>query len=208
MVVALKPLHDAATIRRVIVSTYQSVSGAGQSGISELQEQLAAQVEGREAPSPSKFSHPIAGNCLPQIDVFLPDGYTKEERKMIDETRKIMGSDEIEVVPTCVRVPVPYSHSESILVEFDRPVTPEEARSLWAAAPGVTVLDDPEHNRYPLAADAEGFDDVFVGRIRQDPYRSNTLLFWCVSDNLRKGAATNAVQIAEELVKLQPAGTI
>ena len=203
MVVALKPIHDAATIRRVIVSTYQSVSGAGQKGLVELEEQLEALVHQRDWPAPSKFSHPIAGNCLPQIDVFLPDGYTKEERKMIDETRKIMGSEAIEVVPTCVRVPVPYSHSESILVETDRPLSADEARSLWANAPGVTVVDDPEQGRYPLAADAEGHDDVFVGRIRVDPYRPNALLFWCVSDNLRKGAATNAVQIAEELVKLE-----
>ncbi|MEW4569863.1 aspartate-semialdehyde dehydrogenase [Tautonia sp. JC769] len=204
MVVALKPLHDAAVIRRVVVSTYQSVSGAGQSGLVELEEQLEALVQKRDWPEPSKFAHPIAGNCLPHIDVFLPDGYTKEERKMIDETRKIMGDASIEVVPTCVRVPVPFSHSESILVEFDRPITPDDARSLWAKAPGVTVLDNPEHNQYPLAADAEGHDDVFVGRIRQDPSRADALLFWCVSDNLRKGAATNAVQIAEELVKLSP----
>ncbi|RUL88043.1 aspartate-semialdehyde dehydrogenase [Tautonia sociabilis] len=207
MVVALKPLHDAARVRRVIVSTYQSVSGAGQTGLSELEEQLEALVQKRDWPAPSKFAHPIAGNCLPQIDVFLPDGYTKEERKMIDETCKIMGDPAIEVVPTCVRVPVPYSHSESILVETERPLCPEEARALWSAAPGVTVLDDPDRNAYPLAADAEGHDDVFVGRIRRDPFRPNALLFWCVSDNLRKGAATNAVQIAEELVKLQPAGS-
>jgi aspartate-semialdehyde dehydrogenase len=204
MVVALKPIHDAATITRVIVSTYQSVSGAGQKGLVELDEQLEAMVHKRDWPEPSKFAHPIAGNCLPQIDVFLPDGYTKEERKMIDETRKIMGSDAIEVVPTCVRVPVPYSHSESILVETERPLSIDEARALWASAPGVTVVDDPGRNQYPLAADAEGHDDVFVGRIRRDPYRPNALLFWCVSDNLRKGAATNAVQIAEELVRLAP----
>ena len=203
MVVALKPLHDAAKVRRVVVSTYQSVSGAGQTGLSELEGQLKAQVEGRTPPPPSKFPHPIAGNCLPQIDVFLPDGYTKEEWKMIDETRKIMGDPSIEVVPTCVRVPVAFAHSESIHVETERPVSPEEARALWAEAPGVTVVDDPEHARYPLALDAVGRDDVFVGRVRRDPFRDNALLFWCVSDNLRKGAATNAVQIAEALVRLQ-----
>ncbi len=204
MVVALKPIHDAVTIRRVVVSTYQSVSGAGQKGIHELQEQNEALVHGLPRPTPSKFPHPIAGNCIPQIDVFLPDGYTKEEMKMVLETRKILGDDSIEVCPTCVRVPVPMSHSESILIETERPISPEAARSLWAKAPGVTVLDDPGNARYPLAESAAGKDDVFVGRIRQDLGRSNALLFWCVSDNLRKGAATNAVQIAEELLKAAP----
>ncbi len=202
MVVALKPLHDNARVRRVIVSTYQSVSGAGAEGILELEEQQSALLEQRTLPEPSKFNHQIAHNCLPQIDVFLPDAYTKEERKMIDETQKIMSDDTIEVVPTCVRVPVPYSHSESIWVETERPITPEEARDLWRGSPGITVIDDPATERYPLALEAEGKDDVFLGRIRQDPFRNNALLFWCVSDNLRKGAATNAVQIAEELLKL------
>ncbi len=205
MVVALKPLHDAARVRRVVVSTYQSVSGAGQTGIRELDAQTEAHVRGHEAPAPSKFAHPIHGNCLPHIDVFLPDGYTKEERKMIDETRKIMGDATIEVVPTCVRVPVVYAHSESILVETERPITPAEARALWSKAPGLTVVDDPENAGYPLATHAADRDDVFVGRTRQGD-RPNVLLFWCVSDNLRKGAATNAVQIAEELVKLAPVG--
>jgi aspartate-semialdehyde dehydrogenase len=202
MVVALKPLHDAARVRRVIVSTYQSVSGAGQTGIRELDEQARASARDQPVPAPSKFAHPILGNCLPQIDDFLPNGFTKEEMKMVNETRKIMGDDTIEVCPTCVRVPVPFSHSESVVVELDRPVTAEEARALWAQAPGVTVLDDPEGKQYPLAASAAGHDDVFVGRIRQDLERPNVLMFWCVSDNLRKGAATNAVQIAEELVRL------
>ena len=205
MVVALKPLHDSARVRRVVVSTYQSVSGAGQKGIHELQEQAMAEARGEAAPAPSKFAHPILGNCLPQIDVFLPDGYTKEEAKMVNETRKIMGDDSIEVCPTCVRVPVAYSHSESILVETDRPLSREEARRLWENAPGITVLDEPEASRYPLAAAAAGKDDVFVGRIRQGD-RPNVLLFWCVSDNLRKGAATNAVQIAELVARLQPSG--
>jgi aspartate-semialdehyde dehydrogenase len=205
MVVALKPLHDAVRVRRVVVSTYQSVSGAGQTGIRELEAQLVAGATGQPRPSPSKFAHPIAGNCLPQIDVFLPDGYTKEEAKMIHETRKIMGDAGIEVCPTCVRVPVPFSHSESILIETERPITPEQARALWAKAPGVTVVDDPAQQAYPLAAAAAERDDVFVGRTRQGD-RPNVLLFWCVSDNLRKGAATNAVQIAEELVKLAPVG--
>jgi aspartate-semialdehyde dehydrogenase len=197
MVVALKPLHDFARVRRVIVSTYQSVSGAGMKGIHELESQNQAQVHKIAAPAPSKFAHPIVGNCIPQIDDFLPNGYTKEEMKMVNETRKIMGDPSIDVNPTCVRVPVPLSHSESILVETERPISPEQARELWANAPGVLVVDDPSTQAYPLAADAAGKDDVFVGRIRQDLSRPNILLFWCVSDNLRKGAATNAVQIAE-----------
>jgi aspartate-semialdehyde dehydrogenase len=206
MVVALKPLHDAVRIRRVVVSTYQSVSGAGQKGIHELTVQTAALVAGREAPAPAKFAHPIAFNCIPQIDDFLPSGYTKEEMKMVHETRKIMGDDSIDVCPTCVRVPVTFSHSESILVETERPITPQEARALWSRAPGIVVVDDTAARRYPLPAAAAGRDDVFVGRIRQDLHRPDALLFWCVSDNLRKGAATNAVQIAEELLKLDPVG--
>jgi aspartate-semialdehyde dehydrogenase len=205
MVVALKPLHDAFTIKRVIVSTYQSVSGAGQTGISELWSQTQARVNGQDVPAPSKFAHPIAFNCLPQIDDFLPSGYTKEEMKMVLETRKIMGDDSIDVCPTCVRVPVLHSHSESILVETERPITPEAARAVWANAPGLTILDDPSLKSYPLPDSSKDHDDVFVGRIRQDLARSNALLFWCVSDNLRKGAALNAVQIAEELLKHQPA---
>lgn len=205
MVVALKPLHDAFTIRRVVVSTYQSASGAGQKGIDEYEAQARAFGRGEPSPSPAKFAHPIFNNCLPQIDDFLPNGYTKEEIKMVNETRKIMGDDSIDVVPTCVRVPVSYSHSESILVETERPISAEAARALWAQAPGVTVVDDPTSRQYPLAASAEGRDDVFVGRIRNDLKNPNALLFWCVSDNLRKGAATNAVQIAEVLLKLEPA---
>jgi aspartate-semialdehyde dehydrogenase len=197
LVVALKPLHDAVRVRRVVVSTYQSVSGAGQKGIHELESQTEAHVKKFQPPAPSKFAYPIFGNCIPQIDDFLPGGYTKEEMKMVNETRKIMGDDTIDVSPTCVRVPVPMSHSESILVETERPITADEARSLWAGSPGVTVIDDPLALAYPLAAAAAGKDDVFVGRIRQDLHRPSTLLFWCVSDNLRKGAATNAVQIAE-----------
>jgi aspartate-semialdehyde dehydrogenase len=204
MVVALKPLHDAARVRRVVVSTYQSVSGAGMKGIHELETQTGAAVRNETVPAPAKFAHPILGNCIPQIDDFLPSGYTKEEMKMVHETRKIMGDPTIDVCPTCVRVPVPFAHSESILVETERPITVEEARALWEAAPGITVVDEPARQRYPLAADAAGRDDVFIGRIRQDLERSNVLLFWCVSDNLRKGAATNAVQIAEELLKLEP----
>ncbi len=204
MVVALKPLHDAFRIRRVVVSTYQAVSGAGQKGIHELSQQTAAHVHQMAPPAPSKFAHPIAFNCLPQIDDFLPDGYTKEEMKMVHETRKIMGDDTIDVCPTCVRVPVMNCHSESILIETEKPITPEAARAIWAKAPGLIVLDDPASRLYPLPTTASDRDEVFVGRIRRDLGRPNALLFWCVSDNLRKGAATNAVQIAEELVKLNP----
>jgi aspartate-semialdehyde dehydrogenase len=207
MVVALKPLHDVFRIRRVIVSTYQSVSGAGQTGLGELWSQTEAAVNRQVAPAPAKFAHPIAFNCVPQIDDFLPSGYTKEEMKMVHETRKIMGDDSIDVCPTCVRVPVLYSHSESILVETEAPITADAARAVWSVAPGLTVLDDPSFKRYPLPASAQGRDDVFVGRIRQDLARPNALLFWCVSDNLRKGAALNAVQIAEELLKLAPVGS-
>jgi aspartate-semialdehyde dehydrogenase len=206
MVVALKPLHDAARVRRVVVSTYQSVSGAGQKGIRELEAQTEAHVMNRQPPAPSKFAHAIFGNCIPQIDDFLPSGYTKEEMKMVNETRKIMGDATIDISPTCVRVPVAMSHSESILVETERPITVEEARSLWARSPGLTVIDDPLTLAYPLAAAAAGNDAVFVGRIRQDLHRPNTMLFWCVSDNLRKGAATNAVQIAEKLLEPAPNG--
>src|SRR5262249_7156818 len=200
MVVALKPIHDAARVRRVVVSTYQSVSGAGMKGILELEAQVHAHVHKTMIPAPSKFPHAIAGNCIPQIDEFLPNGYTKEEMKMVNETRKIMGDSTILVCPTCVRVPVSLAHSESILVETERPVSPDEAREIWADSPGVTVVDDPRASKYPLAAAAAGKNDVFVGRIRQDLDRPNALLFWCVSDNLRKGAATNAVQIAEKLL--------
>jgi aspartate-semialdehyde dehydrogenase len=200
MVVALEPIRKVAGLKRIVVSTYQAVSGAGQRGIDELAGQLSAHATGHPAPAPSKFAHAILANCLPHIDVFLPDGYTKEEQKMINETRKIMGDSAIQVCPTCVRVPVPNSHSESILIETERPISPEEARALWREAPGVTVVDDPGSSAYPLAAVADGTDDVFVGRTRQGD-APNVLLFWCVSDNLRKGAATNAVQIAEILAK-------
>ncbi len=202
MVVALKPIHDAVTIRRVIVSTYQAVSGAGQKGLEELWEQTRAHVTGAKPPTPAKFAHPIAFNCVPHIDDFLANGYTKEEMKMVHETRKIMGDDTIDVCPTCVRVPVLHSHSESIMIETERPITPDAARALWATAPGLTVVDDPAQVLYPLPASARDRDDVFIGRIRQDLHNPHALLFWCVGDNLRKGAALNAVQIAEELVRL------
>lgn len=200
MVVALKPIHDVARIRRVIVSTYQAVSGAGQKGLFELEAQSRAQTSGETLPQATKFAHPIAFNCLPHIDDFLENGFTKEEMKMVNETRKIMGDDSIDVSPTCVRVPVFHTHSESILIETESPISPQQAREIWEKSPGVTLVDDPAQLRYPMPITSRGRDDVFVGRVRQDLHRPNTLMFWCVSDNLRKGAATNAVQIAEHLV--------
>ncbi len=196
LVVALKPLHDAARIKRIVVSTYQAVSGAGQAAIDEMQ----AQVDG-DAAAPREMPHQIAFNCLPHIDVFLDGGHTKEEKKMVDETRKILGAPHLAVSATCVRVPVFNAHSESVNVEFDEPVSPEEARELLASAPGVEVVDDVESFAYPMPKDADGEDPVYVGRIRRDDSRENTLNLWVVADNLRKGAALNAVQIAEVLIE-------
>lgn len=196
MVVALKPLHDYAKIKRVVVSTYQSVSGAGAEGITELVKQSAD-------PSypPTKFPHPIAFNMLPHIDVPLPNFYTKEEVKMVDETRKILEDDSIGVTATCVRVPVIRSHSESVNIETEKKITRDKAIELLSGAPGVIVIDNIANNQYPLPLDAAGKDDTFVGRIREDESIANGLNLWIVSDNLRKGAALNTVQIAEELVK-------
>lgn len=201
MVVALKPLHDAATIERIIVSTYQSASGAGQQGIDELMQDVDAFYDRGEAPTRKKFAHPLAFEALPHIDVFLDSGYTKEEMKMVHETRKIMSLPALEVSATCVRVPVVRAHSESVTIDVARALDASQARELLAAAPGVEVLDDPAHNLYPLARMADGTDPVWVGRIRQDSSRDKTLHLWVVADNLLKGAALNAVQIAEALVQ-------
>lgn len=200
MVVALKPLHDHARIRRIVVSTYQAVSGSGQKAIDELMAQARAWCAGEPMVN-RVYPHRILFNCLPHIDRFLENGYTKEEMKMVNETRKIMGDEEIMVSATTVRVPVIYGHSEAVNVEFHRPITAEKARELLAAAPGVKVVDDPENNIYPLAIDAEGQDLTLVGRIRQDISNPNGLDMWVVADNIRKGAATNAVQIAEILAE-------
>jgi len=201
MVVALKPLHDAARIKRIVVSTYQATSGAGQAAMDELIEQTVAKLKGETPPPPKKFAHSIAFNCIPHIDVFLDNGYTKEEMKMINETRKILEDDSIRVTATTVRVPVFRGHSESINIETERKLTARAARELLRRAPGVVVVDDPKTNSYPLAIDAEGMDATFVGRIREDESIENGLNLWCVSDNLRKGAALNAVQIAELLLE-------
>lgn len=193
MVLALAPLHKAYGIKRIVVSTYQSVTGAGQRGI----EQLEAE---RAGGSGSKFPHPIDLNILPHIDSFLPDGYTKEEMKMVNETRKILRDPSIAVSATTVRVPVKGGHSESVNIEFCKPYDLVEARRLMAEMPGVVVQDDPENNVYPMPLYAWGKDEVFVGRIRRDSSVENGMNLWCVSDNIRKGAATNAVQIAQVLL--------
>lgn len=201
MVMALYPLHQVNPIKRVVVDTYQSVSGTGKAAMAELQDQTAQILNGLPI-KPEAYPHQIAFNALPQVETFLEDGYTTEERKMRDETRKIFHSDLIQISATCVRVPVPISHSEALHIEFERPMQPAEARTLLDSFPGVTVIDDSFSSLYPLAADASGHDDVFVGRIRSDDSHPNGLAMWVVSDNLRKGAATNGVQIAEELIRL------
>jgi len=202
MVVALKPLYDAAGIERLVISTYQAVSGTGKAAIDELIAQSRAALANGDIAAASVYPHPIAFNALPQAGAF-PDGddHTDEERKLIDETRKILGDPEIAVSATCVRVPVVTGHSEAVNVQTREPLEPERARELLAAAPGVTVLDEPEAARYPMAIDAAGKDDVFVGRIRRDPGNERAIDLWIVSDNLRKGAATNTVQIAELLIE-------
>lgn len=200
MAVALKPLHDAARVKRVIVSSYQAVSGAGLQGNVDLEQGTAAALA-KGSYDYQVFAHPIAFNCIPQIGSFKEDDYTSEELKMVYETRKILGDQSIQISATCVRIPVANCHSETINVETERPITPDEARRLFAAFPGIIVVDDPQTGRYPMPSDCTGRDEVFVGRIRRDLSHPNALNFWCVSDNLRKGAATNAVQIAELLSK-------
>jgi aspartate-semialdehyde dehydrogenase len=200
MVVALKPLYNYARIKRIVVSTYQAVSGSGQKAIVELEDQVKSWAEGRAIES-RVYPHQIAFNCLPHIDVFQENGYTKEEMKMVNETRKIMEDPEIRVSATAVRVPVFYSHSEAVNVEFEQKISASKARELLTKAPGIKVIDDPFKNAYPLALDAEGQDLTLVGRIREDISQANGLDFWVVADNIRKGAATNAVQIAELLVE-------
>ncbi len=200
LVVALKPLHDAARIKRVVVSTYQSVSGAGRKAMEELSQQVAALFNGKEIEK-TKFPHQIAFNCIPHIDAFMDGGYTKEEWKMIEETRKILGEPNLAITATTVRVPVFCSHSESVNVETYVKLSANEARRILREAPGVIVADEPENNVYPMAIDAAGKDATYVGRIREDKSVANGLNLWVVSDNLRKGAALNAVQIAEILIR-------
>jgi aspartate-semialdehyde dehydrogenase len=200
MVVALKPIHDAARIKRVVVSTYQSVSGAGRQAMDELSQQVAALYSSKDVEK-KKFPHQIAFNCIPHIDVFMEDGYTKEEWKMIHETRKILGEPSLAVTATTVRVPVFFSHSESVNVETEKKLTAAEVKSLLRQAPGIIVADAPENNLYPMALDTTGKDATYVGRIREDQSVQNGINLWVVADNLRKGAALNAVQIAEILIR-------
>ncbi len=195
-VVPLKILDDAFKIKRIVYSTYQAVSGSGVKGITDLKEGLKGNNTLKAYP------HPIANNCLPHIDVFLENGYTKEEMKMINETRKILGNEDLKITATTVRVPVFDSHSESINVEFEKECSPEEVKKLFEESPYVILQDDPENNVYPLAINAKGNDDVFVGRIRKDFSIDNGINFWVVSDNIRKGAATNTIQIAEKYIEL------
>ncbi len=200
MVVALKPIHDCFRIQRIVVSTYQSVSGAGKEAMEELSAQVRALLNMQ--PFDIKiFQHRIAFNCLPQIDSFLDNGYTKEEMKLVDETKKIFGDDSIKVTATAVRVPVFVGHSESVNIQTEKPISPEEVRELLRNAPGVKVVDEPKQGRYPTPADVADKDDVFVGRIRKDDTIPNGINMWIAADNLRKGAALNAIQIAELLIR-------
>src|ERR1043166_4181983 len=200
MVVTLKPIHDAARIKRVVVSTYQSVSGAGRKAMDELGQQTTALFSGKEAVK-EKFPHQIAFNCIPHIDVFLPGGYTKEEKKMIEETKKILGDDSIRLTATCVRVPVFCGHSESVNIETEKKLSAKDVKAILREAPGILLVDAPEENVYPMPIDATGTDATMVGRIREDESIPNGINMWIVADNLRKGAALNAVQIAEILIR-------
>jgi aspartate-semialdehyde dehydrogenase len=194
-VVALKPLHDKYNIKRIVYTTFQAVSGAGRQGYLDLEDGL------RSGASPKKFPHPIAGNLLPHIDDFESNGYTKEEMKMVNETRKILGDDIIRITATTVRVPVFNSHSESINVEFEKPYDLQELKQVLKSAPGVVVQDDIANNIYPMPIHTSGRDEVFVGRIRRDQSVESGVNLWVVADNIRKGAATNAVQIAEKVIE-------
>ena len=193
--VVLKPLHEAFKIKRVIYSTYQAVSGAGVKGFDDLK-------NGINGEPPKKFPYPIFGNCIPHIDVFLDNGYTKEEDKMVFETKKILNDQSIKVTATCVRVPVYFGHSESINLEFEKPCTVEQVKQVLSNAQGVVIQDDLKNNVYPMAITAENKNEVFVGRIRMDDTVESGINLWCVADNIRKGAATNAVQIAEKVIEL------
>lgn len=200
MVVVLKPIHDAATIKRVVVTTFQSVSGTGKKAMDELMQQTTDLLNFKE-PNSIVYPHQIAFNCLPHIDQFLDNGYTKEEIKMVNETKKILGDDSVKVTATTVRVPVFRAHSEAINIETEMKLSANDARAVLAAAPGIIIYDAPEKNIYPLPTLSDGKDEVFVGRVRDDDTIENGLNIWIAADNLRKGAALNAVQIAETLIK-------
>ncbi len=200
MVIVAHPIHRLNPVLRIIADTYQSVSGAGGAAMVELREQTRSLLEGGN-PEAQALPHPIAFNLIPRIDSILPDGYTKEEEKMREETRKILHAPGISISATCVRVPVYLSHSLAMHIEFQRPISPEEVREILEGTPGVKVLDSPEANLYPMPRDVAGSDDVYVGRIRKDASHPNGIAMWVVSDNLRKGAALNAIQIAEEVLR-------
>jgi aspartate-semialdehyde dehydrogenase len=200
MVVALKPLHDEARIKRIVVTTFQSVSGTGKDAMDELMTECQDLLSFKSA-SPKVYPYQIAFNCLPQIDDFLPSGYTKEEMKMVHETRKIMGDQSIHVTATTVRVPVYVGHSEAVNIETERKLSANDARAILSTAPGVLLYDDPAHKIYPMPLEVAGKDEVYVGRVREDESIANGLNLWIVADNLRKGAALNAVQIAEQLAQ-------
>ena len=200
LTVALKPLHDLARVRRVVVCTYQSSSGKGAKGLADFEDQLAAYARGGPVPAPTAHRGQLAGNVITLDWTLDPNGYTEEENKVINETRKILGDQSIGVCPTCVRVPVKVAHSEAITVEFDRPVSVDQAKAALAAAPGVVLMDEGK-GEFPQPIHAAGTDHTYVGRVRRDPSHPAALSLWVVADNLRKGAATNAVQCAEELVK-------
>ena len=199
-VVALKPLDDKYTIKRIVYSTYQAVSGAGSKGIHDLENGISSYINKTEAYNLEKFPHPIFNNCLPHIDDFLDNGYTKEEEKMINETRKILGKQDLKITATTVRVPVFNSHSESINIEFEKDIDINDVISTLKNAPGIVIRDNPDTNDYPLSSFTSGKNEVFVGRIRRDYSVESGINIWVVADNIRKGAATNAIQILEELI--------
>ncbi len=200
MVVVLAPIHRKFKIKRVVVSTYQSVSGAGQRAVNELKEQITLIFEGKKV-KPNVFPHQIAYNCIPQIDIFMKNGYTKEEMKMVLETKKILEDSSVNVTATCVRVPVFVGHSESVNIETEKQINPDEIRDILSKSPGIQIIDNIENLKYPMAIESAGKEQTFVGRIRKDDSIKNGINLWIVSDNLLKGAALNAVEIAEELIK-------
>jgi len=203
MVVALKPLHDAAKITRVVVATYQATSGGGKKGTDALEHEAASYLTSRKAQPYGGNPYQIAFNAIPQIDVFEEGGYTKEEYKMVNETKKILGDEGVKVNATCVRIPVFYGHSEVVTIETERKLTPDQARSLLGKAPSITVIDDPASRKYPTPLDSNEVDETMIGRIREDFTTENGLVMWIVSNNIRKGAALNAVQIAEKLIEME-----
>ena len=200
MVVALNPIHKISPVQRIVVSTYQAVSGTGSNAVEELRNQTSDLISGEKEINPAVYPHQIAFNALPFVEGFLDNDYTTEEWKMVEETRKIMHQDSMAICATCVRVPVYFGHGESVNIELESPMNPEDAKRILSNAPGVSLLDNPSKDIYPLPIEAEGQDDVFVGRIRKDESHPNGLVMWVVADNIRKGAALNTIQIAEKML--------